>query len=101
MKLTDIKPRIESLLKDHENARNNDGSLIAYYIAKYHATLKHDDKLYFDLRGMKFVPISTIRRTRRIIQNVDKKYLPTDPKVIKARRIKEVEIKNEVLYNSK
>jgi hypothetical protein len=101
MKLTDIKPRIESIFKDHESARNNDGTLIAYYIAKYHATTKIEDATLFDLKGMKFVPISTIRRTRRIIQNVDKKYPPTDPKVIKARRIKEVEIKDEVRYNNR
>ena len=36
----------------------------------------------------------TIRRVRQEIQNTEKQYLPTDPKVLTARRFKE-----DVIYN--
>lgn len=91
--LKTFKERVAIIMRDHEAARNNDGTLMAYYIDTYHPDLVHRaEKLgkVIPLSNMKYLPpFESIRRVRAIIQNVDGKYLPTDEKVIKARRLKE------------
>lgn len=92
--LKTYKERVRSILELHESARNNDGSLYACYINKYHHGLvkqdmygKNSSILLNDFKH--FPPMENIRRSRQLIQNGDNEYLPTDPKVRKARRIKE------------
>tara|TARA_R100001086_G_scaffold118472_2_gene60888 strand:- start:1487 stop:1819 length:333 start_codon:yes stop_codon:yes gene_type:complete len=96
--LKTFKERVALILKEHEAARNNDGTLMAYYIDRFHSDLVHKaEKLgkVIPLSNMKYLPpFESIRRVRAIIQNVDGKYLPTDEKVIKARRIKEANMRD-------
>lgn len=98
MQLKDYKIKIRSILKVYPQARDNDGTLLAYFITTYLShlvTRDVDGDLSIKLKNLKNLPpIETIRRSRQIIQNVDGEFLPTDPKVIKARRIKEQNYKN-------
>ena len=91
--LKTYKERVRSILELHENARNNDGSLYACYLNKYHHGLVQKDSADYPVIRLTdfrhFPPMENIRRSRQLIQNGDNEYLPTDPKVRKARRIKE------------
>lgn len=87
-----------NILRDQEAARNNDWSLIAYYMVKHHPKLvrrvpdgpEGNGAAYAYLADLKHVTSAeTIIRARRIIQNDLGAFPPTDPEVMKARRIKE------------
>lgn len=92
-RLATYKERVRILLEKYEKARNNDGTLLAYYINTYHKHLvipDSDGEPSIKLRNLKHLPpIENIRRSRQLIQNTDGEYLPTDHMVCKARRIKE------------
>lgn len=94
--LKTYKAKVLKILEKHESARNNDGSLMAYYI-KYHLpNLVTDIPDFPDsipavpLKNFQYLPpFESIRRVRVIIQNVDGLCPPTDPEVAEARKIKE------------
>lgn len=104
MRLKDVKVKVRSILKEQEEARNNDGHLVAHFVAKYCSQLISvvaDPKEVGQTVKMvqlsnfrKFPPIETITRARRIIQNKDKEFPPTLESVRKARRIKELDYRN-------
>lgn len=98
MELKTYKQKVEKILEDHESARNSDGTMIAYYINTYHKNLVTQDtdgEPAVSLRHLKDLPpVESLTRARRIIQNDDQKYPPTDPKVVKARKIKEENYRN-------
>jgi len=98
MRLKDVKLKVRSILKEKEETRNNDGHLLAHYVAKYYPRLVDDTVVTnktVSLGNFRyFPPVETITRARRIIQNVDKEFLPTTEAVRKARRIKEQDYKN-------
>jgi hypothetical protein len=98
--MKDVKQKVKAILKDYPNARNDDGSLIAVYIAKHFKVSQQGEETFFNLKYMKDVPISTIRRCRRIIQNTEHKFLPTDPKVINRRKLAEVVFREKIRYNN-
>lgn len=91
--LKTYKQKVARVLAKWESARNNDGSLYAHYVNTYCPSLvrkDEDGKPSIRLEDMKHLPSpDTVGRCRQIIQNVDNLYLPTDPKVRKARKIKE------------
>ena len=91
--LKTYKQKVEKILKDYEKARNCDGTLIAHYLNTYHNRLLHmdvDGDSCLKLKDFQHLPpFENIRRSRQIIQNDDGNYPPTDPEVIKARKIKE------------
>ena len=93
MELKNIKERVEFLLDKYPPARNNDNYLIACYIYEYNRHLTSKDiwgKKVISLENFnKIPPFNSITRARRIIQNTEKRLLPTNKAVIKARRIKE------------
>lgn len=106
MRLKDIKPKVRSILKEKEETRNNDGHLLAHYVAKYYSRLVKDNTVT-DVAGKEqvdksvslgnfryFPPVESITRARRLIQNVDKEFPPTLEAVRKARRIKEEDYRN-------
>lgn len=95
--LKTYKAKVRRILELHPSARNNDGSLWAYYIQKYKPTLVVDTPHgpAVPLKNFKHLPPSqSIRLARQLIQNDDGEYLPTDPKVKKARNIKEKNIRD-------
>lgn len=93
MELKDYKDKVFKIMEEYPKARNNDLTLMAHYLKTYRSHLvKYDPEgvPYIELRDFKNMALpETLIRARRIIQNTDNTLLPTDPKVIKARRIKE------------
>lgn len=91
--LKNFKPKVYSILEKHEQARNNDGTLYAYFIKKYckHLVIQDPDGVdMLPLKNFKHLPpMENIRRVRQIIQNDNGDLIPTDPKVREARGIKE------------
>ena len=97
MELKTYKQRVRKVLSEHEEARNNDGTLLAFYIYTFHKGLvkKTDGEYSILLKDFKNLPaIENIRRSRQIIQNDNNEYLPTREEVRKARKIKEENYKN-------
>lgn len=97
MELKNIKKKVQTILEQHESARNNDGTLYAYFISKY---CKHlvayihegfeESTPVIALKDFKHLPpMESIRRSRQIIQNDNNLFLPTLESVRKARKIKE------------
>lgn len=90
--------RVANILRDHVKARNNNGTLLAYYIRLYNPTCIDKDAEgvpHIKLNKLQNLDsIESIIRARRIVQNHHGLYLPTDPKVRKARRIKELNYTN-------
>jgi len=103
--LKDYKTKVRSILAEHPTARNNDGSLQAYFIYKYcrHlVTTDIDGKPAIRLENLKNLPpLETIRRSRQIIQNDNGEYLPTDPAVRRERKIKEENYRNAEVRQAK
>ena len=107
--LKHYRQKVETILKDHESARNNDGSLYAYFIIKYcpqlvqhiHEGFKESIPV-IPLKNFKHLPpMENIRRSRQIIQNDNNLYLPSDPAVRKARKIKEENWRNAEVREAK
>jgi len=98
MELKTYKQKVRSVLEESPKARNNDGALWAYYINKFHRDLVNmdeDGEKCVKLRNFRHLPTSqSIRLARQLVQNEDGEFLPTDPKVIKQRGIKEENIRN-------
>jgi len=97
-RLKDVKNKVYFVLRDHEKARNNDGTLIAHLLNKHYTRFIRKDadgEKVVRLKDFQHFPsFESIRRARQIIQNDDNEFLPTDPKVAKARRIKEEDYRN-------
>jgi hypothetical protein len=103
--LKHYRQKVETILKDHESARNNDGSLYAYFLKKYCSHLIVPDANgdpAVPLKNFKNLPpMENIRRSRQIIQNDNNLYLPSDPAVRKARKIKEENWRNAEVREAK
>lgn len=107
--LKHYKAKVQKILEDHESARNNDGTLMAYFVQKHcsHLVVKDPDGVeMLPLKNFKHLPpFENIRRSRAIIQNDNQMLQPTDPAVRKARRIKEqnwreAEVREAVAYKN-
>ena len=84
-KLKTVKERVEWILANHPEARNDDFYLYILYVRTFEPELsKYIDYIPFELikRSTRF---ETIRRCRQKIQE-EGLYLPTDPKVLRKRR---------------
>lgn len=82
------KGQVAYILKVYPSTRNNDGQLFAHYINTYFKHLVENKAV--PLKNFHKLPsLETIRRLRQIIQNDNGMFLPTDEKVIKARKIKQ------------
>ena len=81
---------VEELLKTDEKARNSDLwlTLQVWQKAQQIKVFVPYDK--FD----QMMNPETIARARRVIQNTNEKYLPTDPKILIRRRVKESVLRN-------
>lgn len=91
--LKHYKAKVYEILKEFEQARNNDGTLLAYFISKFQPhliTKDSDGEPAIKLKNLRNLPpIENLRRSRQIIQNDNGEFLPTLPEVRKARKIKE------------
>lgn len=87
--LQNTKVLVRNVLESEKRARNSDKYLI-WHIWR---NIQHKDLNRFEKFKEVHHPRSIIR-VRQEIQNQDGMYLPTDPDVIKKRRIKEKEIRD-------
>ena len=89
--------KVYAVMSLYEQARNNDWSLMAFYINKYYGGLVNldvDGDKVIKLKDLKNLPSwQSIRLARQIIQNEKGLLLPTDEKVRKLRKIKEQDIR--------
>ena len=90
--------KVYTVLEERPHARNNDWTLMACYILKYYSKLlftNADGDWCIKLKNLKILcSWQSIRLARQIIQNEHGLLLPTDPKVMRVRKIKEKNIKD-------
>ena len=92
-----VRDRVERLLERYPGARNSDFYLIILYIRNYVPDLA---------RYIGFIPyevirrydglFESIRRARQFVQNTLGRYPPTDPNVLKRRRMKEQALRKTI-----
>jgi hypothetical protein len=82
-RLTQVQGRVERLLHNHPDTRNNDLYLQWLYLMEYEE-LDMPFVKYADMARLSSV-MESIRRCRQKIQNTEKKYPPTDQEIAKRR----------------
>jgi hypothetical protein len=89
------KKIVEHFLATDERCKNDDKWLT--YQVFNHIAKQYNKNIYipFELFNM-FPAFETIKRVRAIIQNKEKRYCPTDLKVIEKRRFRKLSIKNNI-----
>lgn len=95
-----LKGIVEEVLKNFRIARNDDNHLIflVWLMQGTAASLvnsPHGDGFFINRKSILFSP-SSITRLRRHFNYKENKYLPTDPDVLRRRRIREEIIKGEL-----
>jgi len=84
---TTIRANIIKLLKEDERCRNDDKWLIFRYVREVQGI-----DLYIPFDDFKrMIPFESVRRIRALIQNTEKKFLPTDAEIRKRRLINDEE----------
>jgi hypothetical protein len=79
------KELVERFLAEYPKCRNSDKELVYRVWSEGQGV-----RLYIPFAEFeRLIPIESITRARRIVQNKERKYLPTDSDVIRRRRIKE------------
>jgi len=105
MELKQYKPRVRTILKKFKSARNSDWALFNHYVErfhKHHISRDSKNKKCIRLEELKKLPSAeTIIRCRRLIQNDDRKYLPTLPEVRKRRRQRERNFRDAEIREAK
>ena len=95
-RLKEYKSRVYGILEKYPETRDCDKVLTAKYIEVYHPDLllETNDGLSLPLTNLtKLPPLDSILRNRRIIQNEEGEFPPSDPKITKMRRQKELDYK--------
>lgn len=104
-KLKTYKQRTAAVMKKYAATRNNDMSLYAHYLYTYFPGKIDEDAngdAFIRLKDLKEMPtMENIRRSRQIIQNDDRKYLPTDPEVARERGMKEKDWRDKEVRDAK
>jgi len=81
-----VKELVNYLLKVDVRCRNDD-KWLTYQV------MRHFTKIFIPFEDFDKLPaFETIKRTRAVIQNVEGRYLPTDPKVIDRRERRQKKI---------
>jgi len=81
-----VKELVDHLLKVDVRCRNDD-KWLTYQV------MRHFTKIYIPFEDFNKLPaLETVKRTRAIIQNVEGRYPPTDPKVIDRRERRQKKI---------
>jgi len=94
---TSLKHKVEYTLKNHEQARNCDNVLIAYFLNDWYPKYFRDT--FFDMRELKECPnVYDIIRYRKIIQNTDGLYKASE-EVREKRFNKQIDTRRELGYN--
>lgn len=96
--LTQVQETVRNVLSSCPLARNSDKWLVlkVWEIEAADYDIKDGQTVKWHIAAICLPYLTTpetITRLRRHIQNVEGKYLPTDPEVIKQRRIKEEKVR--------
>jgi hypothetical protein len=99
-----LKEQVEVILKDYPPTRDNDITLMIalwkkFYSVHIKVTSSNEQGIY--LKSLYTLPThESIKRVRALIQNDEHRFLPTDSRVRKQRRIKEEEWRNWINQNN-
>ena len=91
-KIKDLRKKVEDMLAKSERSRNSDQFLtIKLWVEHYPEAIKViDGEKMIKLNDIMLLPREdNVKRIRAIIQNVEHRFLPTDPDVRKKRGISE------------
>lgn len=102
MKLKDLKVKIEAVLSEYPETRNDDKLLTRAIWWKYYNQYIEviNGRYYLNLANIFNVPSQDdIKRLRARIQNEDHKYLPTNFEVAKQRKWKEEAYRKYLGFN--
>ena len=94
-----LKTQVENILSEFPKTRDSDITLMIHLWNKYYpAHIKNTTGGQgIFLSSLYYLPTQeAIKRLRAVVQNDEHKYLPTDPKVRKQRRIKEEEFRSYI-----
>lgn len=87
-RLNTLDHKVRVILQEDEKSRNSDIRLTQMLWWKFykHSLLQQNGTVYVDIKKLFDLPREdNIKRIRAKIQNVEKKWLPTDPEVAKKR----------------
>lgn len=92
-----LKQQVENLLRDTPQTRNDDVLLTLFVWQRYYGV-----EQTIDVQDLFKLPREdNIKRIRATIQNDEGRYLPTDPSVIKKRRINEEKWRKQLGYDTR
>lgn len=82
-----VKAIVEYLLETDERCRNDD-KYLTYKVFRYFT------KIFIPFEDFNKIPaFETVKRTRASIQNVERRFMPTNPDVIARRQKRQGEVK--------
>ena len=97
--LNRIKDQVDNVLRNHPHTRNDDIALYQRFLLNFykdHLVLINNSQFSIPFNSLnKIPPESAVRRLRAFYQNKCNLYLPTDPKVIKKRKLLQAEVKEK------
>jgi hypothetical protein len=92
-RLKKIKEKVLFVLNKYPFTRNDDAQLTFQIIQEYYPEEMYQDeetkKWYISTNALKLIREDNVKRCRCVVQNVEKLFLPTDPKIRKKRNIQE------------
>lgn len=103
--MTQLRKMIETTLEKYPFTRNDDVRLMLYIWREYYSNKVHrltpdsptDKQAYVFIKDIPELPREDhVKRLRAIIQNVEGRFLPTDPEVIKQRKINVAKWKDRI-----
>lgn len=90
-----VKDIVEYYLATDVVCRNSD-KLLTYKVFNYIAK-QYNKQIYIPFELFQIFPaFETVKRLRAVIQNKEKRYRPTDLKVIEKRKYRKLAIKNNI-----
>ena len=97
-----LKEKIIECLIKFPGTRNDDIQLTSMIVYKYHnSEMKEiDGKIYTSIYIQRLIRQANVKRIRAFIQNVENRYLPTDLKVVKRRKINETTWRNYMMIDN-
>lgn len=96
-----LREKVLKVLENYPDSRNSDVTLTLRIWLVYHEKelAKFEGKNYVRLNKIFELPREdNVKRIRAKIQNEEHLWLPTDPKIIKRRKLKEQEWRSELGY---
>jgi len=94
--LREVRNKVADILREYPEARNSDLYLTILYLRKYTELGKYIRFIPYDVIKKYDGLLESIRRSRQYIQNTLGLYPPTDPEVVRKRKLKEKRIKKTI-----